>query len=296
MSQTIIEQVDNLAVSGLTVYTLKALDFVVPGEWDNLVGFEDTIRVVTEETDPDFIQQVAHRANTLYNDPNEGYQRAMWLYTTIDTTDAALATAALANKVGSKIPLFGSFLSRFTPKADTAQMIDLSLKIVVELVAFCYINGIPGDSVTDFIEALNDYRQEAMMRMAALTCIDGLLPLGPDFATIMVSQLASLTPTQLAENSTFAQIKDDIPGETVEGQLSFIDRAVGGVQEWFEQFVSVRDLNPQQVSQSIQSYVDIADDKLDYLGAFLDLTTAYYSHTGTQTIARRLIERAVNEI
>jgi hypothetical protein len=32
------------------------------------------------------------------------------------------------------------------------------------------------------------------------------------------------------------------------------------------------------------------------LGAFLDMTSNYYTHTGTQTLARRLIERAVAEI
>jgi hypothetical protein len=42
--------------------------------------------------------------------------------------------------------------------------------------------------------------------------------------------------------------------------------------------------------------VEISKDKLDYLGAFLDVTTNYYTHTGTQTLARRLIERAVAEI
>jgi hypothetical protein len=43
-------------------------------------------------------------------------------------------------------------------------------------------------------------------------------------------------------------------------------------------------------------FVDVSKDKLDYLGAFLDITVKYYSHTGTQTLARRLIERAVAEI
>jgi len=32
------------------------------------------------------------------------------------------------------------------------------------------------------------------------------------------------------------------------------------------------------------------------LAAFLDMTTNYYEHTGTQTIARRLINRAYAEI
>jgi hypothetical protein len=40
----------------------------------------------------------------------------------------------------------------------------------------------------------------------------------------------------------------------------------------------------------------VSDSKLDYLAAFLDVTTNYYEHTGTQTLARRLIERAYAEI
>jgi hypothetical protein len=42
--------------------------------------------------------------------------------------------------------------------------------------------------------------------------------------------------------------------------------------------------------------VEIADDKLDYVAAFLDMSTNYYEHTGIQTLAHRLIERAVAEI
>lgn len=57
-----------------------------------------------------------------------------------------------------------------------------------------------------------------------------------------------------------------------------------------------RDLTPQKVVSNLQNFVEIADDKLDYLAAFLDVATNYYEHTGTQTLARRLIERAVAEI
>ena len=62
----------------------------------------------------------------------------MWLYQTVDSADSALGAAALANKVGNKIPLVGGLLSRVTPNPDKAQAIDLSIKlVVVELVAFC---------------------------------------------------------------------------------------------------------------------------------------------------------------
>jgi hypothetical protein len=35
---------------------------------------------------------------------------------------------------------------------------------------------------------------------------------------------------------------------------------------------------------------------LDYVAAFLDMSTNYYEHTGIQTVARRVIEQAAREI
>ena len=69
-------------------------------------------------------------------------KKALWLYQTVDNADNALGTAALANKVGDKIPLIGGLLSKVTPDPDKAQTIDLCIKLVVELVAFCQINGL----------------------------------------------------------------------------------------------------------------------------------------------------------
>jgi hypothetical protein len=295
MAKTISELVNDLPTRSVTVYVLESLDFVVPGEWENLVGFENTIKRVTGEEDPELIRQVAHRANVLYNDPSQGYQRAMWLYQTVDRTDLALGAAALANRVGGRIR-FLSFLERLTPKADTAQTIDLSMKLVVELLAFCKINGIPGDSISDFVKSLADYSGESLMRMAALVCVDGLVPLGPDFLQTVVGTLEKLSPAELEKNDTFKRIRDDIPGVDALNKLQFIGRSFDSVTGWMSDFVSERDLSPKKVIANLQKTIDISDDRLDYLGAFLDITTNYYTHTGTQTLARRLIERAVNEI
>jgi hypothetical protein len=61
-------------------------------------------------------------------------------------------------------------------------------------------------------------------------------------------------------------------------------------------FVEQRGLTPEKVVKNLQSFVDISNDKLDYVAAFLDMTTNYYTHTGIQTLARRLVERAYAEI
>ncbi|EAZ90448.1 hypothetical protein [Crocosphaera chwakensis] len=295
MSKPIYEIVDELPTNNMTVRVLKTLDYVVPGEWDNLVGFENTIRTVTGETDEEMIQQIGDRAVYLFNDKSQGYQRALWLYQTIDSSDSALGAAALANKVGEKVSFLG-FLNRITPNADKAQALDLSLKLVTELVAFCQINGIPGDSIGDFVASLGDYSGESLMRMAALVCLDGLIPFGPDFIMKVESTLNNLSPKELENNGTFKDIREGIPGNKTSNQLDFIGESFDSVKGWMADFVAKKDISREGLFDRLSNFIEYSEDKLDYFAAFLDMTTNYYEHTGIQTLARRLIERAVAEI
>ena len=295
MSKPIQQLVDELPTSNLTVSMLNALDFVAPGEWENTVGFVNTIKTVTGETDEDLIQQIGERAIYLFNDKSQGYQTALWLYQTVDGADKALGAAALANKIGENIPMLG-FLNSLTPKPDKAQTIDLTLKLVAEVVAFCQINGIPGDSIGDFVGSLGEYGGESLIRMVALVCVDGLIPLGPDFINKALSGISRMSPQDLNQNQTFQSIKNTIPGSNDAGKLNFIGESFDSVKGWMSGLVNSHNLTPQKVIGNLQSFTQIADDKLDYLAAFLDVATNYYEHTGTQTLARRLIERAVAEI
>jgi len=136
MAKTIYQLVDELPKDDLTVKVLKSLDFVIPGEWTNVVGFEQTIREVTGEEDQDLIQKIGERAITLYNDESQGYKRAMWLYETANKAGSTLGTAAMANKIGQDVGFLG-FLTNITPKPDKAQKIDLTFKLIVELLAYC---------------------------------------------------------------------------------------------------------------------------------------------------------------
>jgi hypothetical protein len=295
MSKPIFELVDELPTSNMTVSALNALDFVIPGEWNNVVGFVNTIKHVTAETDESLIQQIGERAIYLYNDKSQGYQTAMWLYQTVDGTDKALGAAALANKVGSSVGFLG-FLSNITPKPEKAQTIDLSLKLVAELVAFCQINGIPGDSIGDFVASLGEYNGESLMRIVALICFDGLIPLGAGFLDKALSSVSQMNPNELESNSTFQGIQSVIPGGNSAGKLDFMGQSLDSVKGWMTGFVADKNLTPDSVLGNLRRFIDFSDDKLDYLGAFLDMTTNYYEHTGTQTLGRRLIERAVAEI
>ncbi len=295
MSKSIFEIVDKLPTGGLTVMSLKSLDFVIPGQWTNPVGFENTIKLITGETDEALIQQIGDRAVHLYNDKSQGYQRAMWLYETVDSASSALGAASLAGKIGEDVSFLG-FLSKLTPKPEKSQSIDLCIKLVVELVAFCQINGIPGDSIGDFVASLGDYSGESLMRMAALVCFDGLIPLGPDFALKGLNTLRGLNPSDLGNNSVFKSVSSLIPGDSTDGQLNFITKSFDATTGWMNGFVSDRGLTPENVVNNLASFIEISKDKLEYLGAFLDVSTNYYYHTGAQTLARRLIERAFAEI
>lgn len=279
----------------MTTRLLGALDWVVPGEWKNTVGFEKTIKEVTGETDQQWIQKIGERAIQLYNDKTQGYQRAQWLYEKIDSAQGIAGAAALVDKIGENVG-FLSFLRWLTPKADTTQTIDVSLKLIVEIIAFCKLNGIPGEGIGDFVESLADYRHEALMRMATLVCMDGIVPLGPDFVSASMSSLQRLGASGLAENKRFQQVQSLVPGNNTVEQLGYVSRGLGAVQGWISSFISSKSLGASKIAGSLSSFADGMDGKLDYVAAFVDITTDYYEHTGTQTVARSLISRAAGEI
>ncbi|MBL8794518.1 MAG: hypothetical protein JNM56_11480 [Planctomycetia bacterium] len=295
MSEPIFKVVDALPAKNMTTRVLHALDWVVPGQWNNLVGFENSIKVISGEDDQKMIQKIGERAIALYNDKGEGYQTALWLYRMVDNLQGMAGWAALANKIGENISML-SLMNKLTPKADTTQGIDFCVKLVVEIVAFCKLNGIPGDSVADFVKSLSDYRDEALMRMAALICLDGLLPLGPDFMVKALGFLDKSGAGDLEKNERYQQVKSLIPGENAKAQLGFISQGVGAVKDWAGKFVASRDLGTDKLVGSLKNFMSGIDGKLDYVAALLDMTTNYYEHTGTQSVARSLIVRAMGEI
>jgi len=292
MDKSIIQLVDELPADNITVKVLKALDYVAPGEWNNLVGFDNNIRAITGESDAKVIQKIRDRAAALYYDPQNGYQSAIKVYQIIDKADTAMATAALANKVGEKIG-FLSFLSNLTPKADVTQSIDLALKIAVEIIAFCKLNGIPQPNPQLFANSLaNNYQNASLMRMVALVCIDGILPLGPDFLAKIQSVISGADTSAVAQNPVFLAVNSSLPGNSPTDKLGFINQSFNSVQGWMNNLVSKTGITPQSISSHLGNFIQIADDNLDFVAAFLDQTTNYYEHTGIQTVARSVILQA----
>lgn len=290
MSDSIIELLDKLPEDNMTVKVLNALDFVVPGEWINYVGADRTIEAISGQSDADAIMAIRSKAIELYNDGDNGYQGAIWIYNTIDKADAVLGATAMANKIGEKIGLLG-FLNKLTPKADTTQSVDLCLKIVAELIAYSKINGIELNPAQFVSKVADNYQGAALMRMAALVCIDGLLPLGPDFVKKVQDTLEG-EGSAFESNPVFGAIGQFIPGDD---KLGFIGSTFGAVQGWMGNLVGSVGLTPEKVFDSIGSFVEFSDDSLDFVAAFLDKSTDYFRHTGTQSVARSLILRATEE-
>jgi len=271
---------------------LNALDFVVPGEWENTVGCDNTISVITGADDADTVMQIRNRMIELYNDNDNGYQGAMWYYNLVENADKALGAAAMANKIGEKIG-FLSFLNKLTPKADTTQSIDLCLKIVAELIAYSKVNGIelnPGEFVS---ELQDNYTGAGLMRMAALVSIDGILPLGPDFLQKVQDTLNGEGESALADNPTFGALADSIPGDD---KVGFISSTFSTVSGWMDNLVSSAGLTRESIFDHIGGFIEFSDDSLDFVAAFLDQSTNYFVHTGTQTMARKLILRAAEDV
>lgn len=293
MNESIIELLDTLPANNITVKSLKALDFVVPGEWENVVGADKTIKAITGEQDANAIMEIRNRAIELYNNRENGYQGAIWFYQTVDNADKALGTMAMANKIGEKIGLVG-FLNKITPKADSTQSVDLCLKIVAELIAYSKLNGLTILNPKEFVSVLQDnYKGAALMRMAALVCIDGLLPLGPDFLQKVQNNLDTEGRMLFEGNPVFGAVAGLIPGDD---KFSFIETTFGAVSGWMDNLVSSEGLTPKAVFNHIGSFVELSDDSLDFVAAFLDQSTNYFEHTGIQSVSRSLIMRAAREV
>ena len=287
---SIVELVDNLPTDNLTVKVLNALDYIVPGKWENLVGFDHTVSAITGETKKKKIAKIRDRAIELYNDRQEGYQTAIWLYRTVDATDKAVAAAALADKIGNAFR-FIPFLDKLTPKADLVQSVDLRIKLVAELIAYSKLNGLTLKPAQFAASLKENYQKEALMRMVALVCIDGVLPLGTNFVPRVTNDLENRD--NLAEDPAFDVLRQFIPNSE---PRSFINESFNTAADWMNNLITSSGITRESLAHRLDSFVEVADDKLDYLAAFLDGTTNYFEHTGIQTVARILINRAYREV
>lgn len=290
-SLSIVELANDLPEQNVTTLLLQGLDFIMPGEWSNPRGFEAMIQQYAGVQDPAQAAAIQQKASQLYQDPSLGYQKAVNVYRMVDKADIALGAAALANKVGQRIS-FLSFLGKFTPKADTTQAIDLAVKLAAEAIAFGLLKGLKHQDMQAFGDALAGYAGASKMRLAALVCVDGIVPLGPDFVQGVNGMLGKVRPTDLKDNAVFNRLSHLIPGQNAGAQLSFMQNTLEAAGGHINSFIGQHNLSKEKVVGSIGQFIELSDDVLDYLGAFLDASTNYMEHTGIQTVTQLLIESA----
>jgi hypothetical protein len=296
MSNPLIQKVlEELPKKNMTTRLLGALDYIVPGEWENITSFEGMIKHVTGEEDQEVIQKVGERAIALYKDPDTGYQRAVQIFRLVDDTGGLAGMAAMARKIGEGSE-FLHFLSKITPKADTTQAVDAGVKLVAELAAFCFCNGIPGDSFGDFAASLANVEKEDSIRLAAWIVCDCMIPLGPDFLGKIVDLLQELSDDELGEHGRFARIMQYLPGGSTGEKRDLFRNNLDAASSAIQGFVDNKGIEREGALSKIKGVLHVADDKLDYVAAGIDMATNYFEHTGIQTVARRVITRAYGEI
>lgn len=296
---SVVASLEALPTSGLTVTVLQQLDRFVPGAWTNATRFDDVIRdVLGEDASPGMIAAVRQKALALEASNPGRWQHAVTVYGLVDTVDTVAAGAAVASKVGS---MFGSlsFLEKFTPKPETTQAIDAGLKLVAELTAFGLVNGVPSmsvDGVARFTGALADYARYDLIRIAAWVVFDGVVPLGPDFVGKLVGTWKGLANDQLMSNAAFKQLSDKLPGNSADEKKAFVVHAIDQTGAWVGRFIQEKGITQQAVLKNLEGAMGVAAGGMDYVAAAIDASTAYFSHTGTQTVARALARQGLEQL
>ncbi len=298
---SVVAALEALPESGLTVTALEYLDGVVPGEWSNVRRFDDISAELSGERSPAVLAAIRERALHIEaRDPN--IARALQVFQLVDSVDQVAAGAAVASKAaGIASSMFGSlgFLEQYTPKPDTTQAIDAGVKLVAEVVAFGLLHGVPTTepgAVKRFAGALEDYARYDLMRIAAWVVFDGLVPLGPDFLAKITGTLRDAASSSLTANPVFDHLGGQLPGDTAEAKRGFIIEAVDSTSGWIARFIEDKQLTQQGQLAQLQGVLGVADGGLDYVAAALDASTNTTSHTGTQTVARALARRSIDEL
>jgi hypothetical protein len=292
MSNALSHELGELPARSLTTLTLSALDFVIPGDYQNVTNLETMVKDVTGDARVGRIQAIANHVDQLYAEDG-GARRALFFYGLADSADKAVAAASLANKVGERFSAL-SFLAKITPKADTTQTVDLCLKLTCEALAHLSLRGLSKDGLAEWAEDLNrgdHYGNEAALRLAALIGLDGLLPLGPDFLAKIGSSLSSGS-LGWGDNVLFRKLSEHLPGGGADEKVGFVASVLHKATAPLNAFIGRTGLTRDKVIGSIKKVTDISDDKLDYAAAFFDVSTSYMSHTGVQTVARHLTDQA----
>lgn len=287
-SESLSHELHQLSRKSLTTLTLSALDFVIPGTYQNLISLEDMVQMVTGDVRIGRLQAIANHVDQLYA-KNDGARRAVKLYQLTDLEDRTLDITP--PKSGETVEIL-SFKSELTPKSETRQSIDFCLKLTAEGIAHLSINGLNTDAVDLWVSALTadkTFGYEEALRLASIIGLEGLAPLGEDFLS-KVGETLDDESTDFSESPLYGRLSEFIPGETESDKSAFARDLVRTLTPSLEGFMERTGLNRERVIGGLQRFTDLSDDNHEYLSSFLDATTSCMRRTGIQTVARHLVK------
>jgi hypothetical protein len=294
MSESIVRLLEALPETSLTTRALDAVDAIVPGTWTNITSFRGLIEDETGESDEAVIQAIGEKAIALFADPDTGFQRAVTLYSAVDSGATVAGLASLAGKLAEDVSWL-SFLDGVTPKPETAQAIDAALKLAAEVAAFVATQGLPGDGVGDFAASVMHAAKEDKIRLTAWVLYDGILPLGPDFLSHAIDAVTGGFAS-LEESPLYQKVKGFLPGSGEEEQRGHLLGVLTASAPWIGEITQRPEASQAGIADRVKGFLDGAEGKLDYAASILDLSTNIFEHTGIQTVARRCIRRAYAEV
>ena len=292
-----------LPEQSVTTQTLSALDALLPGPWENVRSIDVMIRRATGHEGPGMVAQLAEGVARQGAQEPERFERALWIFETVDTLDKVVAGAAVAGKVTGLLDGLGMLgglgkLQALAPKPETTQAIDAALKLVAELLAFGTLQGMPKASVeglAQFVIALDQYAKADLTRFGAWVVLDGLLPLGPSFMQRIIHTVQDASKAKLGGSSLFDALADRLPGDSSSQKQEFVTRALVATSDHVGRFVAAHGLTQEAVLAKLGHVAQLAGGA-EVVAAALDATTHYFAHTGAQTVARAMCVRAHEQL
>jgi hypothetical protein len=85
-------------------------------------------------------------------------------------------------------------------------------------------------------------------------------------------------------------------GGDVERAFQFAQSGLAQIGGQVGGFAAGHGITVEAVLGRAKEFLDFNEGRLDLLAALLDVSTNYMEHTGIQSVARSLVERAVGEV
>jgi hypothetical protein len=144
--------------------------------------------------------------------------------------------------------------------------------------------------------ALANSAKEDKMRLAAWVACDCFLPLGPDFMQKIIATVENAAESDFMQSGLFQRVSEFLPGGGFGEKKDLVTNNLKSAEGYVQGFVAERGMTHDGVLAKIKELIDVNEDRLDYAAAIIDMSTNYFQHTGTQSVARRVITRAYGEI